>query len=143
MRLSHRYAVAGFAGYLLLLSYVLFWPNSDQPASVVAHLSAFAAAHGAPASVVSFSNLEFAMNLAMAVPVSVVGALVVPRWSWQEWTSYALLAAIGVETVQAVLLPARDPSWRDVVANTTGVLVGAVLVRLVRPMISGTDITRG
>jgi glycopeptide antibiotics resistance protein len=139
----HRLAAAAFVGYLALLGYVVLSPSSDRPASVVSQLASFAVAHGAPPSLVSFSHLEFAFNAAMTVPVSLIGAIVLPRWSWQEWTTYALLAAAGVETVQAVLLPGRDPSWRDVVANTAGVLVGAVLVRLLRPMLSGANTKRG
>lgn len=62
-----------------------------------------------------------------------LGAGVFPSWSWERWTASAFPVALGVEIAQGLLLPARDPAFRDVVANTGGVMMGSLLGRLVRP----------
>lgn len=126
--LARPWVAAAFVAYLVVLAYVVLAPTSSRPSSVVDWLVRLLVSHGAPSTLVTYSGVEFLMNVAMTVPVSVLGAWVVPRWTWRDWTAYGFLAAGAVEAVQA-LLPGRDASWRDVVANALGLLVGAVLVR--------------
>jgi VanZ family protein len=54
---------------------------------------------------------------------------------WPAWTAYGFVAAVLVETIQGVLLPTRSASFGDVVANTAGMLLGAVLFLPIRPML--------
>ena len=126
--LPHPWIAAAFLCYLAVLAYVVLAPTSDRPSAVVDWLVRLLVSHGAPSALGTYSTVEFAMNVAMTVPVSLLGVWVLPRWTWRDWTAYGFLAAGAVEAVQA-LLPGRDASWRDVVANALGLLVGAVLVR--------------
>jgi VanZ family protein len=42
---------------------------------------------------------------------------------------------VSVEVLQGLVLPGRQAAYSDVVANTAGILVGAVLYRAIRPML--------
>ncbi len=135
-RTGHRILEAVFVGYLLLVAVILLAPSSAAPSSVVTWLVGFANGHGLPATLVTYDRVEFAMNAAMGVPVSALGSVLVPRWTWHQWTAWGFVGALTVELAQGLLLPGRDPAFRDVVANATGVFAGVMLVRLVRPIIS-------
>jgi VanZ family protein len=65
----------------------------------------------------------------------VLAGLAWPSYSWRDWTALAFLGAVCVEVTQAVLLSGRQATFSDVVANTAGALVGAVLIQMVRPML--------
>jgi hypothetical protein len=54
---------------------------------------------------------------------------------WRAWPAYGFLAAVLIETIQGVLLPAPSASFGDVVAHTAGMLAGAVLFLAIRPML--------
>lgn len=86
---------------------------------------------GLPPRVAAEGRLEVVANVAIVVPVGVLGSLAFPRLRWQDWAAYAFLAALGVELAQGLLLPARMMSATDVVANTLGALLGAWLVVVV------------
>ena len=72
--------------------------------------------------------MEFLCNVVLLVPFAVLGSLALPRWSWRDWTAWGFLLAGAVELTQGLLLPGRDASYADVVANTLGALLGAWLV---------------
>ena len=76
--------------------------------------------------------MEFLCNVVLLVPFAVLGSLVLPRWSWQDWTAWGFLLAGAVELTQGLVLSGRDASYADVVANTLGALLGAWLVVAVR-----------
>lgn len=69
--------------------------------------------------------------MAILLPVGVLGGLALPQLSWQDWTAYAFVGALAVEAAQGLLLPQRQTSASDVVANTLGLLLGALAVELV------------
>ena len=75
------------------------------------------------------------MNAAIVAPVSLLGSMAFPRVGWRAWTAYGFVAAVLIETIQGVLLPARSASFGDVVANTAGMLLGAVLFLGISPML--------
>jgi VanZ family protein len=55
-----------------------------------------------------------------------------PQVHWANWVAYGFLGSGLVELVQGVILPARSAEFVDVVANTTGALVGALVALAVR-----------
>lgn len=70
------------------------------------------------------------LNVVLFVPVGALLVVVLGRrWWWATLAAAALSGAI--ELVQLVFL-AREASWGDVVANTAGALVGALVSDLLR-----------
>lgn len=67
---------------------------------------------------------EFAANIALFVPLGLLVALLLPRRRW--WVALVALVALslGIEIVQAVALSFRQPSPRDVLANSVGAAIG-------------------
>ncbi len=85
--------------------------------------------------------------MAILAPVAFLGRLALPATTWTGWTAYVFVASGVVELVQELALPHRQASTTDVVANTLGALVGAVvatvLLRVVRGRRSRRESTRG
>jgi glycopeptide antibiotics resistance protein len=79
----------------------------------------------------TFTRLEVVMNGVIVAPVTFLASFVWPRHSWRDWTAFGFLASVAVEAVQGLLLSGRHASFSDVVANTAGAMVGALLARLV------------
>jgi VanZ family protein len=113
----------------LLLVAVLSPTNSDQSAMVV-WLEHVLARLGLPG--VTFGRLEVLLNAAIVAPVSFLGSLLRPRSTWRDWTAGGFVVASAVEIIQLVVLPGRQASFSDVVANTGGALLGALVMGAVR-----------
>ena len=127
---------AGRAGVLLLayvivLGAVVFSPTNrvqtDTVVDVARALQPFL-----PRSWAGFVPVEVLLNVVIVAPVSFLGSQVWPRLRWQDWTAYGFVGATSVELIQALLLPGRQASFSDIVANTVGALVGALLCSRLR-----------
>jgi glycopeptide antibiotics resistance protein len=94
--------------------------------------------HGVP-GFVNYNFVEFTANIAFFVPVGFLGGLALSRRFW--WLSAVLgfLLSCAVELAQATFLPGRVASVNDVLANTTGAVIGAVLAGLVRLVVMHRD----
>ena len=123
------------AVYSALLAIALFSPSSEHQSSAVAHLGSVLSSMGMPSRLVTYPRLEVVMNAAIIAPVTFLGSLSFPSWSWRDWTAAGFLVAVVVELAQGLLLPDREATFSDIVANTMGALVGALVVALVRPML--------
>ena len=125
--------------YSMLLALALFSPSSEHQSSAVVHLGSLLTSLGVPSRFVTFPRLEVVMNAAIIAPVTFLGSLSFPSWSWRDWTTAGFLVAVAVEFAQGLLLPGRQAAFSDIVANTAGALagalVGALVVALVRPML--------
>lgn len=89
------------------------------------------AAAGAPAWV-DYAHLEFGANIVMFVPVGVLIALLLPRWEWWLVPIIGLALSLAIEFGQAMLLPERFATPLDVLANTAGATIGALVVTALR-----------
>ena len=69
--------------------------------------------------------------MVLFVPMSLLGAFVFRRLRVADWVLVGFVGSFAVEVVQRFFLPGRDGSSRDIVANTAGALIGALLARLV------------
>lgn len=65
----------------------------------------------------------------MLVPLSLIGGLLLPRLSPSDWLAVGFALSVSIEAVQRLVLP-RSGTARDVVANTLGCWLGAVLLML-------------
>jgi glycopeptide antibiotics resistance protein len=129
---ARRIAGLALALYAGLLGLVLLSPRSTTQSDLVVRLVTELDRLGVPESLVTFARAEVVMNAAIVVPLTFLGSLVLRRVRWQDWTTYAFLGAIAVELTQGLLLPDRQASFSDIVANTVGALLGALLARLLR-----------
>lgn len=128
-RRTPRLPAAALAVYLVLLVAVLLSPTSVVQSALVQALVDRASLLGLE-GLVTFARAEVVMNIVIVVPAAFLGAVVLPRLRWQDWTAYGFVGAIGVELLQGLVLPGREASFSDVVANASGALLGALLARL-------------
>ena len=94
--------------------------------------------HGVP-GFVNYDFIEFTANILFFVPIGFFAGIALTRRLWWVSALLGLLLSCGVEAAQAVFLPGRVASPRDVLANTTGALIGAVLAGLVRLVVMHRD----
>jgi glycopeptide antibiotics resistance protein len=88
---------------------------------------------------VDYGFIEFTANIGFFVPVGFLIALLLTyRLQWLAVLGGLLLSA-GVETAQGTFLPGRVSSPADVVANSSGALIGCLLAAVVRALILHRD----
>lgn len=117
--------------YVAVVAFIVFWPSGDMPSSSVQRIHAFLQGLGAP-SAVTRPRVEFAANVLLFVPLSLLGSLLKPNWTWSSWVVVGYCATFTIELVQGLLLPGRMATMSDVVANTGGALIGAVIAWAIR-----------
>ena len=79
-----------------------------------------------PDSRFSYSDLEFTANIAMFLPVGVLLVLILGPRRWWLAIGFGILLTIGIEAAQSVI-PSRVSDARDLVANSAGAIIGALL----------------
>lgn len=126
--------------YLAFVLLVTLWPTTvDKPIDpyLIKFLNALHQ-HGVPAFV-NYNFVEFTANVLFFVPVGFFGGLLMPyRLQWLAVLLGGLLSC-GIELSQKLFLPGRVSSLGDVLANTSGALVGCIVAALVRAAIKHRD----
>jgi VanZ family protein len=123
-----RLAVAVLlVGWIAVLALTLLAPTPAGPAWLVDRVTELLTRRGVPEALTSSERVEFGLNVAAFVPLSLLGTLLWPRSTWRDWTAVGFTASFLVEVVQAVTLDARSATHTDVVANTLGTLLGALV----------------
>lgn len=86
---------------------------------------------GVPA-IVNLHAAEFGANILLFVPLGLLTALLAPRRYW--WVVLLALVglSVGIELVQAIGLPSRRSSARDVLGNSLGAAIGVGLSLVLR-----------
>jgi hypothetical protein len=121
----------GVVTALLLL--VGWWPSPvDATVSAPLH-RALDLVHvaGVPRALTSYDVIEFSANIALFVPFGVLAALLLRRRPWIAVLAGCALSCC-IELGQLLFLPDRTASVFDVLANTTGTLLGVLAVGLAR-----------
>jgi len=117
-----------FALYLVAVGFIVWSPQPDAGAftGVVAVAAHWLEALGLPFEP-TYIVLEFLANIALFVPFGVL-ALTAFRWM-RVWSATAagLATSFLIEGVQ-LFLPTRFSTVSDLIANTTGALIGALIV---------------
>jgi glycopeptide antibiotics resistance protein len=85
---------------------------------------------------ITFERVEFASNVVMFVPLGVIAVLWFGVRGWWTAPIIGLLASGAIEALQATLLDSRVSDVRDLVANTTGSIVGMCLMLLLAFLLS-------
>ncbi len=132
LRPGLRTALAvALAAWLLLLAVTLLAPTSAGPSWLVDTVSGVGDRLGLPAALTAPERVEFGLNVLAFVPVSFLGRLLWVGPTWRDWTALGFVASFSVEAFQAIALADRSATYKDVVANTTGATLGAVLATVV------------
>jgi glycopeptide antibiotics resistance protein len=117
--------------YVAVVAFIVFWPAGEMPSSSVSLLYGLSQDLGAPVQLTP-SRIEFLANVVMFVPLSLLGSLLMPQWTWSSWVVVGYVATFSIELTQGLLLPDRSATMQDVVANTGGALIGALLAWAIR-----------
>ena len=118
--------LAALAGYSAFLGWVLLWPSAAPATTVVRFVQGLALrTHLVEPGLLPEARVEFILNVAMVVPLALLAVWWWPAWSWERWTAYGFLVSVSFELLQGLLLPDRTTQFVDVVANTSGVFLGA------------------
>ncbi|MEL4320082.1 VanZ family protein [Leifsonia sp. YIM 134122] len=138
MNPSQRRLLAGvlLAVYLVVLALVVLWPEPvDKPANheVYASIIWF---HEHGFAWVTYDTIEFTSNVVMFLPFGIIMTVLLGRRRWWISTLAAVALSSAIELVQLLALPDRYPSVRDVIANSTGALIGSLLVLLIGTLIA-------
>ena len=131
-----RWARPLVAIYAVLLALVLLSPSSGIQSGLVKNLVDALRWAGLSPTFVTYARAEVVMNAVILVPLTFWGSFILRRLRWQDWTAYGFVGAALVETFQGLVLPHRQASFSDIVANTTGALLGAVIGIAVRRHVS-------
>ena len=74
-----------------------------------------------------FTRLEIIANVLVFVPVGILAFLLLPRRVWFLALLVGPLLSAMIETAQRVALPHRAATVNDVVANSTGAILGVTV----------------
>lgn len=136
-----RFVAALTAMYVVVVLLVTLWPTTvDQGLDpYIERLLAKLWSKGVP-TFVDYGFIEFSANIAFFVPVGFLLGLLLPfRFWWLAIVGGGLLSAC-VEAAQGAFLPGRVSSAQDVVANTTGTVIGCLVAVAVRMLILHRDV---
>lgn len=127
---SHRTAALLTTLYVAALATILLWPTPvDKPIDGTLNRTLhWFHEHGAPHWLFTYYQVQFVANIALFVPLGIILALLLPRRN--SWLSIPIAAAMSVlvELIQGTFLPHRVADPRDVLANTSGAIIGFIVV---------------
>jgi glycopeptide antibiotics resistance protein len=119
------------AVYLVALALITLSPApmDDGTANTITTVLAWLHAHGVP-EWANYALLEFTANIALFLPVGLLGVVLVGVDRWWLTVLAGFLMSSAIELSQLLVLPSRFPTLYDVLANTTGAVLGALLATL-------------
>jgi len=120
------------AAIFIPMALIAFWPSPvDQPfQSQLADVLSFLHTHGIP-QWFNYKFLEAAANVLLFVPFGVVASLAFISRTWWQIGLLGFLISVCIELGQFVFLHSRVASSQDVVTNTSGAFIGALLAAYV------------
>lgn len=117
--------------YLGVAAFIVFVPDGGIPTSSVNAITMLLEEMGAPAWF-NGDHVEFLTNVILFVPLTMLGATLLPSLRWWAWLEVGLGLTVAIEVWQLVFLPGRTPELADIVANTLGAMLGYLVVVAVR-----------
>jgi glycopeptide antibiotics resistance protein len=119
------------AVYLVALALITQWPTpmDSGTTNTITTVLAWFHAHGVP-QWVNYELIEFTANIALFLPVGLLGVVLVGVDRWWLTVVAGLLLSSVIELNQLLFLPSRFPTPIDVLANTTGAVLGALVAVL-------------
>lgn len=121
------------AAMLIPLAFVAFWPSPvDQPVQgQLANALDILHRRGVPGWL-NYEFVEAVANFLLFVPLGIVSSLAFPKKHTWQIAALGLLASGCIELGQLLLLHDRFAAVSDIVTNTAGSTIGAILVGLLR-----------
>jgi VanZ family protein len=120
------------AAYIALIGVIVFWPTPvDRPVAGRIR-TAVGVVQEAGATSVSYNTVEITANVLMFVPLGVLLVLAVPRLPWWWAPIAAGLFSCTIEFVQFAFVAQRNATGVDALANTSGAVIGALVIYLVQ-----------
>ncbi|WP_255770737.1 VanZ family protein [Pseudarthrobacter sulfonivorans] len=113
---------------LVPLAFIAFWPSPvDQPVQGdLARILHFLHDHGIP-SWFNYQFVEASANVMLFVPLGAVSSLAFAEKQWWQIGALGLLVSGLIELGQQLFLHNRFASPLDIVTNTAGAVIGALL----------------
>ncbi|WP_235009410.1 VanZ family protein [Arthrobacter sp. SLBN-83] len=110
------------------MAFIAFWPSPvDKPVSgQLAAVLSFLHGHGIPRWF-NYQFIEALANVALFVPVGFVASLAFSTKHWSQIGAFGLLVSGCIELGQLLFLHARFASPSDILTNTSGAVIGALL----------------
>jgi glycopeptide antibiotics resistance protein len=128
------------AGYMSIVLAATMWPTPlDQGygASIERFLLVLYR-NGVP-QWFGYNKLEFSANILMFVPLGFLIALLLPKRVW--WLAFLIcpMLSTGIELTQAIALSARFATVIDVISNSLGGGIGAIVAAILRGIVHERD----
>ena len=110
------------------MALIAFWPSPvDEPVQgQLADVLTFLHTHGIP-TWFNYKFVEASANVLLFVPLGIVASLAFSKRQWWQIGLFGLLVSVCIELGQLVFLHSRVASLQDVVTNTSGAFIGALL----------------
>lgn len=124
---DRRLLLPAYCVYLLTVLYLVLSPEAGAAGAGVSGVLSIL--HSAGLDWVTGGHVEFALNVALFLPFGFLGTLLW-RLPWHSWWGLGFAASASLEGFQWAFLPHRSPTVSDLVANSSGALLGAVLAVL-------------
>lgn len=120
------------AAMLVPLTLIAFWPSPvDAPVQgQLADVLKFLHSHDVPAWV-NYQFVEASANVLLFVPLGAVAGLAYPKRPWWRTGILGFLVSGCIELGQLLFLHNRFASLADIVTNSGGAVIGALLASLV------------
>jgi len=140
---SYMREVFAATGLALCIGVVLFATMSPAPldqgySSSIERLLGVLHRNGVP-TWFGYNRLEFSANVLMFMPVGFLLTLLLPKRAW--WL--AILMCLGlsgaIEYTQSVLLTERFATILDVIANSSGGVIGVILAVMIQSIVHARD----
>lgn len=137
---AERVARVLLAVYLVALAAVAFWPTPvDRPVAGRLQTVLFALHEAGLPILINYSFVEFASNILMFAPIGALAALAFPALHRGRIVLSAFLVSCGIELGQLLFLHDRVPSAMDIVANTSGAMLGIWVLGAVEDWLRRAD----
>lgn len=137
---AERAARVLLAVYLVVLAVVAFWPTPvDRPVAGRLQTVLFALHHAGLPQLLNYNFVEFASNILMFAPIGTLATLAFPAFHRGRIVLAAFLVSCGMELGQLLFLHDRVPSAMDIVANTSGAMLGIWVLGVVEEWLRRAD----
>ena len=139
-RVRQNLGLALVLGYGLIVILATMWPTPlDQGfASSINRLLAVLHRNGIP-EWFGYTKLEFSANVLMFVPLGFLVSMLLPVRVW--WLALIICPglSVAIELTQGLALSARFATVSDVLSNSLGAIIGALIAVMIRAAIYDRD----